>query len=61
MADQVKVTLRKSPVGYNKKVREVLRGLGLRKMHQSTVRKDCPSIRGMILKVKHLVEVEEVS
>ena len=61
MAAQVRVTLRKSPVGYNKKVREVLRGLGLRKMHSSTVRKDCPSIRGMIFKVKHLLEVEEIS
>ncbi len=60
MADQlVKVTLRKSPIGYNRKVRDVLRGLGLRKMNQSVVRKDCPPIRGMIFKVKHLVEVEE--
>lgn len=55
----VKVTLRKSPLGYNKKQREVLRGLGLRRLHQSILRKDNPSIRGMIFKVKHLVEVEE--
>lgn len=60
MADQlVKVTLRRSPIGYNRKVRDILRGLGLRKMNQSVVRKDCPPIRGMIFKVKHLVEVEE--
>lgn len=60
MADQMlKVTLRKSPIGYNRKVRDVLRGLGLRKMHQSVTRKDCPPIRGMIFKVKHMVEVEE--
>lgn len=60
MADQmVKVTLRKSPIGYDHKVRDILRGLGLRKMNQSVVRKDCPPIRGMIFKVKHLVEVEE--
>ena len=60
MADQlVKVTLRRSPIGYNRKVRDVLRGLGLRKMNQSVVREDCPPIRGMIFKVKHLVEVEE--
>ena len=55
----VKVTLRKSPTGYNKKQREVLRGLGLRRMHQSILRKDNSSIRGMIFKVKHLVDVEE--
>ena len=60
MAEQVRVTLRKSPIGYNKKIREVLRGLGLRKMNSTTVRTDCPSIRGVIFKVKHLVEVEEV-
>jgi len=60
MSDQlVKVTLRKSPIGYNRKVRDILRGLGLRKMNQSIVRKDCPPIRGMIFKVKHLVEVED--
>ncbi|HBK81775.1 MAG TPA: 50S ribosomal protein L30 [Nitrospinae bacterium] len=59
MADKVKVTLRKSPIGYNKKVREILKGLGLRKLNQSTIRKDCAPIRGMIFKVKHLVEVEE--
>jgi large subunit ribosomal protein L30 len=60
MADQlVKVTLRRSPIGYNRKVREILRGLGLRKMNHSVVRKDCPPIRGMIFKVKHLVEVED--
>jgi large subunit ribosomal protein L30 len=55
----LRVTLRKSPIGYNRKVRDVLRGLGLRKMHQSVTRKDCPPIRGMIFKVKHMVEVEE--
>ena len=59
MADFLKVTLRKSPIGYNKKVREVLRGLGLRKLNQSTIRTNCLPIRGMIFKVKHLVKVEE--
>ncbi len=60
MADAVvKITLRKSPTGYNRKQREILRGLGLRRMNQTVLRKDCPSIRGMIFKVKHLIEVEE--
>jgi large subunit ribosomal protein L30 len=40
-------------------LRKVLTGLGLRKMHGSVVRKDTPEIRGMIFKVKHLVEVTE--
>ncbi len=60
MADAVvKITLRKSPAGYHRKQREVVRGLGLRRLNHTVVRKDCPSIRGMIFKVKHLIEVEE--
>ncbi|MDA1000315.1 MAG: 50S ribosomal protein L30 [bacterium] len=55
----VRVTLRRSPTAYDYRQREVLRGLGLRRIHQSIIRKDNPSIRGMIFKVKHLVEVEE--
>ncbi len=38
-----------------------VKGLGLRKMHQTKVLEDTPSIRGMITKVSHLVTVEEVS
>jgi large subunit ribosomal protein L30 len=58
-SEMIKITLRKSPIGYNRKQREVLRGLGLRRMNQSVVRKGSPCIRGMVFKVKHLLEVEE--
>jgi len=40
-------------------MRQTIRGLGLRRMHQVVEREDTPSIRGMIHKVRHLVEVVE--
>ena len=42
------------------KKREVVKGLGLRKLNSSVVRRDCPEVRGMIRKVTHLVKVEAV-
>ncbi|HYS23245.1 MAG TPA: 50S ribosomal protein L30 [Candidatus Eisenbacteria bacterium] len=38
-------------------MRQTIRGLGLRRMHQVVERQDTPSVRGMIHKVRHLVEV----
>jgi large subunit ribosomal protein L30 len=53
------VVLRKSPIGEKPKVRATVEGLGLRKMHQTAELPDNDSIRGMIHKVRHLVEVTE--
>lgn len=55
----LKITLVKSQIGVPRKLRKVLIGLGLRKTNGSVIRKDTPEIRGMIFKVKHLVEVTE--
>jgi large subunit ribosomal protein L30 len=55
----VKVTLRVSPVGFNRNQGIVVRSLGLRSIRQSVVLKDTPETRGMIHKVRHLVEVTE--
>ena len=55
----LKITLVKSRIGVPEKLRKVLTGLGLRKLHGSVIRQDTPHIRGMIFKVKHLVEVAE--
>ena len=53
------ITQRKSRNGADKRQRDTLRSLGLRKIGQ-TVQKDAsPQIRGMINKVRHLVEVSE--
>ena len=57
---KIKITLVKSPIGYSRYQREVLKGLGLRKMNSSVIRENTPAIRGMINKVPHLVKVEEV-
>jgi large subunit ribosomal protein L30 len=54
----VKVTLMRSPVGFARNQSAVLRGLGLRRIRHTVEIKDTPSTRGMIHKVRHLVEVE---
>ncbi len=58
---QLKVTYKKSTIGYAKDQKATVRSLGLRKLHQSVIHKDTPVIRGMIFKVQHLVAVEEVN
>lgn len=57
---QLKVTLVKSAIGYEKSQGETAKALGLKKLHASVVVKDIPSVRGMINKISHLVAVEEV-
>ncbi len=56
----IKVTQKKSGIGYNVKQKQTLIGLGIKKMHRPSILKDTPCIRGMINKISHLVEVEEV-
>jgi large subunit ribosomal protein L30 len=51
----------KSAIGYPKKQKATIRALGLRKLQQTVVHDDQPVIRGMIRKVIHLVQVEEVA
>jgi len=55
---QLRIKLVRSLIGRPRKHREVVRGLGLRKLNSVVIRKDCPEIWGMIRKVPHLVEVE---
>lgn len=61
MASHVKVTLRHSAIGRPGNQLATLKGLGLRKIGGSRVLENTPSVRGMIKKVMHLVDVEEVS
>ena len=51
------VTQKKSPIGRQSYQRKTLIGLGLNKIGRSKQLEDTPSVRGMIVKVKHLVEV----
>ena len=55
----IRVTLVRSPIGYTKDQRATARALGLRRMHQTVEHKDNPTLRGMIQKIIHLVQVEE--
>ena len=57
---KLQITLRRSPIGYEHSQGETARGLGLRKIRQSVIQEDCPTIRGMIHKIRHLVEVVEL-
>lgn len=59
MAKELKLTLKKSVIGSPKQIRDTLVGLGLTRMQKTIIRKDTPQIRGMVDKVRHLVEVEE--
>jgi large subunit ribosomal protein L30 len=59
MKPKLKITQVKSAIGRDQKQRAVLRGLGLRRLHQSVVVDNQPAFRGMIKKVMHLVNVEE--
>jgi large subunit ribosomal protein L30 len=49
----------RSPIGFPKGQAEVLRGLGLRRIRHEVEREDTPSVRGMVNKIPHLVEVVE--
>lgn len=58
---QLKVTLVKSPIGYNKKQARVVKALGLRKMNSSHILPDNACVRGMVKTVNHLVKMEELN
>lgn len=57
----LRITLTKSPIGCSYRQKRTVRALGLRKMHQVVERKDTPTIRGMVGRVRHLVSVEEIN
>lgn len=59
MAEQIKVTLKKSGIGRDEYFTRVLKGMGLTKLHKTVVLSDTPEIRGMIRKVAHMVSVED--
>ena len=57
MAETIKVTLVKSPIGKNKKMGQTLRGLGLTKLNKTVELENTAAIRGMINKVSFLVKI----
>ena len=61
MSNKLRITLAKSPIGYSIRQKRTVQALGLRRMHQTVEQVDTPSLRGMLYKVDHLVEIEEVA
>lgn len=55
----LKITLVKSAIGYSETHKATVRALGLRKMNQTVIQEDNPTIRGMLSKINHLVVIEE--
>ena len=60
MAEKLKITLVKSPIGAIPKQRATVEALGLRKLNKTVEMPDNDSVRGMIWHVRHLVKVEEI-
>ena len=55
----LKIKWVRSFIGCTEDMRQTVRGLGLRRLHEVVERQDTPAVRGMIHKVRHLVEVVE--
>ena len=56
----LRIKLTKSPIGYSERQKRTVKALGLGKMNSSSLQPDNPQIQGMVKKVGHLVEVEQV-
>lgn len=57
---KIKITQVKSVIGRPKRQKGTIEALGLKKLHTPVVHEATPQILGMVAKVNHLVEVEEV-
>lgn len=56
---KLRITLIKSAIGYSEKHKATIRALGLHRLNQSVEQVDSPVVRGMLMKINHLVKVEE--
>jgi large subunit ribosomal protein L30 len=59
MSNKLRITYKKSTIGYNKRQKATIKALGFRKLNQTVEHDDTPTIRGMIERVSHLVIIEE--
>lgn len=57
---RLRITWVKSSIGYAADQKATIRALGLRRLNQSVEQPDTPAIRGMVFKVRHLVQVEPI-
>ena len=60
MSKKLRIKLVRSPIGYSVRQKRTALGLGLRKMNQVVERPDNPAVRGMVNRISHLVQVEEI-
>ncbi len=58
MSNKLEITLIKSTIGASDKQCAVVRGLGLRRLHQTVSLQDSPETRGMINKISHMLKVK---
>jgi len=56
---KIRITLVKSGIGYSVRHKATLKALGLRRLHQTVEHNDTPTMRGMLAKISHLIEIEE--
>lgn len=57
---RLRITWKKSGIGFERNQQATIRSLGLRRLNQTVEREDTPVVRGMIQKVRHMVQVDEV-
>jgi large subunit ribosomal protein L30 len=57
---KIAITWKRSTIGFPRGQRATIAGLGLHRLHHRVEHEDTPSIRGMVRKVQHLVEIEEL-
>jgi large subunit ribosomal protein L30 len=55
----IKITLVRSPIGNSERQKATVRALGLHKVGQTVEKQDSPTVRGMMAKVNHLIQIEE--
>jgi large subunit ribosomal protein L30 len=60
MARKLRIRQTKSASGHKQDQHATIKALGIRRMHQPVEHADTPQIRGMVFKVRHLVQVEEI-
>jgi large subunit ribosomal protein L30 len=61
MARRIRIRQIRSASGHPSDQQRTVRALGIRRLQQAVVHEDTPQIRGMVFKVRHLVEVEELN
>jgi len=60
MSKKLRVTLVRSPIGYSVRQKRTVQALGLRKINQVVELVDNPAVRGMVKKISHLLDVQEI-